>query len=31
VSCEFDCEKPTEIAPQEEARTYSGLDEDVPF
>ena len=31
VSCEFDSEKPTEIAPQEEARTYSGLDEDVPF
>lgn len=31
VSCEFDCEKPTELAEVEESRTYSGLDEDVPF
>jgi DNA repair protein RadD len=31
VSCEFDSEKPTELAPQEEARTYSGVDEDIPF
>jgi DNA repair protein RadD len=31
LSCEFDSEKPTELAEVEESRTYSGLDEDVPF
>jgi DNA repair protein RadD len=31
VSCEFDCEKPTEISEPEETQVYSGLDEDVPF
>jgi DNA repair protein RadD len=31
LSCEFDSEKPTELVEVEESRTYSGLDEDVPF
>jgi DNA repair protein RadD len=31
VNCEWDCEKPTELAAVEDSKTYSGLDEDVPF
>ena len=29
--CEWDCERPTELAELPEAKTYSGLEEDVPF
>jgi DNA repair protein RadD len=31
INCEWGCEKPTELAAVEESKTYSGLDEDVPF
>jgi DNA repair protein RadD len=31
TECFFESEKPTELAEVEEVKTYSGLDEDVPF
>ena len=31
INCEWGCEKPTELAAVEESKTYSGMDEDVPF
>jgi hypothetical protein len=31
TECFFESEKPTELAESEEVKTYSGLDEDVPF
>ena len=31
TECAFESEKPTELAPQEEVRTFSGVDDDCPF